>query len=274
MSDLDSGVTEQAPQNNNDDFKGIVVETNGEKVNTQSEAVVEANPEAPESEGGVEKPKRPGRWERQYLKQQKEIEELKALVAKDKAPVISDKPKEPPKEADYENVLDYLDAKQDYKVELALQKQSEQTQKATSEAAKQQEFQQKVESFAEREAKIIAENPDYVEDIADLLDAGVINKPMMEAIVESDVGEQVSLFLSKNPKEAALISQLPEKQMYRVLGLLEAHISGPKPETPPAPRQTAATAPIAPVRSNPASNATIDPSKDQRSFEKWFYKGK
>ena len=271
MSDLDSGVTEQAPQNN-DDFKGIVVETNGEKVDTQSETVEPVKTEPTESEGGEEKPKRPGRWERQFLKQQKEIEELKALVAQGKAPVTTEEPKGPPKESDFENVLDFFDAKQDWKVEQALEKQKEQTQKVTAESAKQEEFKQKVSAFSEREAKVIAENPEYLEDMAELLEVGAINQPMMEAIVESDIGEQVSLFLSKNPKEAALISKLPERQMYRVLGLLEAHIS--KTDTPPAQRQTAATAPIAPVRASPASNASIDPSKDQRSFEKWFYKGK
>jgi hypothetical protein len=279
MSDENIGVTDNAvaAPEITDDFKGLLVESNGEKLekSTQSEPVEEP-PIENEGEPKLEveqKPKRPGKVERQLAREQAEKAELLARLEKlEKQQTVnkSDKPDvdAPPNPNDFEDVLDFIAADRQYAIDQALKNERQARTREQTEVQKSQDIQKKAESLKEREAKIVEENPTYYEDIDDLVSEGLITQPIIEAVLDSPIGEKIGLHLTKNPDDAAVLAQLTGPAFYRAIGILEAHLAGNKEENT-VQRQTKATAPISQVRTSAVSDG--DPSKmSQREFDKWM----
>lgn len=271
-------VTAENNELQNDD--GIVVDNGGAIVNEakKSEEAEKAAKAAEEAEAEAEKVKKqkPGKWERQLEKERAEKAEMAARLEKLEK-LVSDKsdPGEnaPPKIEDFENVLDFLKAEREYEFEKFKKSLMEEKTK-TDEVSKQQvEFEKKRQAYDVREAKIIAENPDYIENLTELAEAGHITDPMIEVIYDSEIGEKIALHLTKNPDEAAIISQLSGPQLYRVMGMLEARLSGGQSQENTGVRQTKAAPPINPVKVQ--SSSQKDPKDmSQAEYEEWLYKGR
>jgi len=217
-------------------------------------------------EESSEKPKRPGRLERIIQKQQQEIESLRQ--AQNREPIKSDKPVQdgPPNIDDYgDNAIDYVVdlAKYEARQELIRGKEADRVQQ--TEAQQQAEKISKLEAFQEREAQIIAANPDYDSKLKEMYSEGILTDTMIEEIQDSDMGEKISLHLTKNPELAEAMSEMTNKQLTKVIGILELQLSG---EGKAAVKTTKAPQPITPVRAN--SVQAKDP--DDMSYEeslKW-----
>lgn len=73
-------------------------------------------------------------------------------------------------------------------------------------------------------------------DFDAVINAGLgpfLSPTLAEAIAESEVGDDVSYWLGKNPAEAHRIAQLPERQMVRELTKLESKVTAPvRPSIP------------------------------------------
>lgn len=224
----------------------------------------EATPiEAPETEEKVdveaekpsEKPKRKGRLERELDRKNAEIARLSALIQpqnQEKQSNKSDFPIQdgPPRIEDYEDVMDYYDARQDWKVKEALRE----VQKQQSEAQKQVEINERIDDFNEREAAIIEENPDYTEKLIELHEDGALTPKMISYIrEESPIGEKIALHLTKFPADAAIIAQLDGKQFEKAMWAIEHYVSTNQGEVAVV-KTTKAPQPISPVKSNAVSS--------------------
>ena len=256
-----------------DDLKGIKAVSDGEVISDPKKSEVEEpkveEPKETKPEG--DKPKRPGKVERENARLKERLEQLEALVPKQIPADKSEKPSEegPPKEADFENVLDYLKADRDYAIEQAKKSLKEETQKELTENQTKALIEKKQLDFVEREQAIIKENPEYAETVLELYEDGLITDPMVEYIkFESKAGEKISLYLTQHPDEAETISKLRGKELDRVMWALDQHVNT-QPKEQVAERQTKAIAPITPVKV-PASTEGPDPTKSQRDFEKWM----
>ena len=66
-----------------------------------------------------------------------------------------------------------------------------------------------------------------------------ITPAMLEVIKESELGPELAYHFGKNPAEAAKLAVLPERQLAREIGKLEARFSAPRPaaKQPPEPVQ-------------------------------------
>lgn len=278
MSDQDQGVTDTpvAATETQDDFKGLIVESDGERLNeTKKSDPVEDKPvlegeDKPEVE---QKPKRPGKVERLLAKEQAEKAELLARLEKlekaqpankSEAPVVEG----PPNSDDYPDVLDFIAADRQYAIDQALKAFLEGQVRNLTEAETKEKTVQRDKDFSTREAVIISENPEYSDTVQSMYEEGLITAPMIEAFKDSPVGEKVALHLTQNQDDAEILSQLKGPAFYKALGILEAHLSG-NTEEKTVQRQTKATAPIAPVRSS--ANTDSDPTKmNLRDFDKWM----
>lgn len=270
--------TEDTTNQPHDD--GIVVDNGGAIVNEAKKSELEAEQakkDAEAAEAEKVKKQKPGKWERQLERERAEKAEMAARLEKlEKLVSGKSDPAEdaPPKIEDFENVLDFIKAERDYELEKFKKSLAEERNK-TDEVSKQQvEFEKKLQAYDLREAKIIAENPDYIENLTELAEAGHITQPMIEVIYDSDIGEKIALHLTKNPDEAALISTLSGPQLYRVMGMLEARLtSGNQSQENTGVRQTKAAPPINPVKIQ--SKSQKDPKDmDQREYEEWLYSGR
>jgi len=260
-----------------DDLKGIKAVSDGEVINDpkSEEEVKQPETEAePKPEG--DKPKRPGKVERENARLKAELEAINARLAKVEQPAREpEKPSEagPPNEADFENVLDFLKAERAYELKQLKAELKTETQKELTESQTQALIQKKEMNFIEREQAVIKEHPDYAETVLELYEDGLITDPMVEYIkYESTAGENISLYLTQHPEEAEIISKLKGRELDRVMWTLDQHVNS-QPKEVVAERQTKAAAPITPVRV-PASTEGPDPTKSQRDFEKWFKQGK
>lgn len=239
----------------------------------QSENTAKAQAEAVEAEKA--KKLKLGKWERSLIeKERAEKAELAARLEKLEKQISgkSDPEDAPPKEADFENVMDFLKAERAYELKKFKEDLVKEGETKTETAKQQIEFEEKRKAYSLREAAMIANNPDYLPRLIELNDAGYISEPLKEAIFDSDQGEKIALYLTQNPDDAAKISRLQGKELYRVVGMLEAHISQNQPEQADSQvRQTKAAAPIAPVKSNSQGQKDIK-DMNQQEYEAYMHK--
>lgn len=106
--------------------------------------------------------------------------------------------------------------------------------------------------------------PDY-DEVVGMSDAPM-SQPMAEAIVDSDVGPQVTYYLAKNPQEAARIAGLSPVKAIREIAAIEAKIKAPA-----VPTAKATSAPTPPTHaSGRGTTASKDPSRmSMDEFDAW-----
>jgi hypothetical protein len=98
--------------------------------------------------------------------------------------------------------------------------------------------------------------PDF-DEVVGMSDAPM-SQAMAEAIVDSDVGPQLTYHLAKNPQEAARIAGLSPVKAIREIAMIEAKLKAP---AAPTVKATSAPPPPTHVSSRSASAVSKDPSR-------------
>lgn len=137
-----------------------------------------------------------------------------------------------------------------------------------SKVAEQTEREQQarlLEGFQSRVQSARDSLPDY-DEVVGLSDAPM-SKPMAEAILDSDVGPQLTYHLAKNPQEAARIAALSPVKAIREIAAIEAKLKAPA--IAPAAKATSAPPPPTHV-SGRGTTAAKDPSRmSMEEFDAW-----
>jgi hypothetical protein len=123
-----------------------------------------------------------------------------------------------------------------------------------AEEKKQEAAQQRMQTFAEKEAAFRVAHPDY--DTVARNPAVPITQQVAEVILETDDPPAIAYYLGQNPQEAAAIAQMTPHQIGRAIGRIEAKLSAPAaPEAtrPPEPKTvTRAPPPVTTLSGAPA----------------------
>lgn len=152
-----------------------------------------------------------------------------------------------------------------YQAHLSAEVRKEAAKAAREELTREQQSQTKMERIAshqEREAVFAKDLPDYFE----IAHYAPINETMADVIMDSENGPAIAYYLGKNPRVAASIARLPQLQMAREIGRIEATKLADKPKAP----QVSSAPPPAPKLAAGESRVEKDP-KDMTDaeFAKW-----
>jgi hypothetical protein len=168
-----------------------------------------------------------------------------------------------PKQADFKTVGDFTEALVEYEAKKAGEKA-----RANANAERQQEqANQVIGQFVERQDEFKKATPDYDE----IVGAANIETPpaVMQYLVESEVGPKLTYHLAKHPEEVARLRKLSPSRQLAELGKLEATLE--KKAEPPPPNKgdegkptarevSKAPAPIAPLEAK-STPVQKDPSQ-------------
>jgi len=173
-------------------------------------------------------------------------------------------PKEPdpkPQRSEFVSDDDYQEALTDWKVDQKLAERQREEQQARITAAQQQ----LADNWDRRREAVKTEIPDWHEVVsASEID---LPNPIYTAIVESDLGPQITYYLAKNPDEARLLRGMSLTSAIRMLGKLEDRLAAEKVPAPAAkkdePKPAAQAATVAPEKSK--APPPIDPLSDASS---------
>jgi hypothetical protein len=187
-------------------------------------------------------------------------EELKtvkqAIPAKDK-----------PKLDDFEGEAEFMEALAGWKVDQRLRDHEEQTTKETRETTEKKAIDEEYEALDSKMEKGRDKYPDFNELV--LNENLKLSESMVEAVLFSDVAEDILYYLGKHPDESAKIAKLPAMKAANELGKIEAKLTAP----PPKKKTTQAPDPIIPV----ATTGMIDKDPGQmtpREYREWREKRK
>lgn len=165
------------------------------------------------------------------------------------------KPDAVPKRDDFETYEDYIEAKATHSARKMINEELrkvEHTMSQDIEKERQQAEEQEVHSRLEIiKTKGREKYQDF--DAVALAENLPITRAMAEAIAESDVADEVSYYLGKNPEEAERISKMRPLSAARAIGLLETTLKT-------KPSQTKAPSPARPT-SGGGSQSTRDLAK-------------
>lgn len=104
---------------------------------------------------------------------------------------------------------------------------------------REQEVTRKVTSYEQRVTQYAAEDPNgWLEAISAPID---YSQPMLDAIMESDIGPKIGVYLARNLNEAMQIAQMSPASAIRAIGKIEAKLEAPVPK--PEKKTTAAPPP-------------------------------
>ena len=99
------------------------------------------------------------------------------------------------------------------------------------------------------------DHPDFDQAIEAAEKAGLVTPQIVRAVVDSDVGVQLSYYLATNPAELQALHGLNEKQFYKAIGRIESKLEG---GTSIPAKTTKAPPPISPVKSTAKSTKSMD----------------
>jgi hypothetical protein len=175
--------------------------------------------------------------------------------------------KDKPKLDDFEGEAEFLEALADWKVDQKLRDHEEQTTKATRESTEKKAIDEEYEALDSKMEKGRDKYPDFNELVLD--ENLKLSEAVIEAVLFSDIAEDVLYYLGKHPDESARISKLPAMKAAHELGKIEAKLTAP----PPKKKTTQAPDPIIPV----ATTGAIDKDPGQmtpREYREWREKTK
>ena len=135
---------------------------------------------------------------------------------------------------DYDDVLEYVEAKAAYIAKQTYTKEA-------SELSKKKQ----IESFAERAEIVRAEKPDFDEKLNFVLDSGLLEPQIEDAIMSSNMSAEVAYHLAQYPADLVTLRGLPEAGLPKAMKAIEAFIKNAG-ATQEAPRVTKAQPPITP----------------------------
>ena len=230
------------------------------------EAETSEKPEEPQDK----EPRKPGRRERQRQREFEQVLQEKAKLEQELQRFKSgtkDQVTEEPKIEDYDDVIAWSKAQAKWEA-----KQELNAYKAEQEQAQEQQYLQKqVAEHEAREEAFQQQFPDYEEKVTALVQSGLITPEVQKAVVSSDMSERIAYHLTQFPSDALQLAQIGQsgnkQAMRQAIATIEDFIES-NPQVA-AVKQTKATSPISPVKSNSGST-TPDPTKmSLREFEKW-----
>lgn len=236
----------------------------------------------PNTEQADQKPKKMGGYQRRILNLSNENQLLRqqlqemqqgrpaAQRPEQNAAVAKAKDGEPQID-DYENVLDFVKDHVKWSSNEALKAFKSEQETTAKQQQAQAEYETKQNSFNDRVEGLLEKVPDYYERAAALYQQGLITPAIESAILDSPVGEMVTLYFMANPNELAALAQAPEAHAYRAIALVEAHLLQGQNRQPQAPqgtvkRTTTAAAPISPVKPSANTQASV---RDDLPYEEW-----
>jgi len=275
MDDKDTAVTEPEAEEQQPAPEAENAEVKPEE---KAEAEGEAESEDEEKSEEEEEPKpkrrnRPGKSQREIARlraQNDRLEEMvKALLPRQggDSPADAVEPREParePKQEDFQDYGQYLEARAVWAAESAVDK------RLTSERERYQESSRKqaLEAAQTRYNERLDEAREKYEDFDDVAFAEDVHieDTMANAIMDSEIGPDIQYYLGSYPQEAARIARLSPVGQAREIGRLEAKLSAP----PPPKRTTSAPPPVTPVTGKGAAPTKVDP--DKLSTKEWIEK--
>jgi FtsZ-interacting cell division protein YlmF len=252
---------------------------------TESDVPEAETPEQEPVKQEEEQPKpkpRPKGYLKKLGKAEAEIEFLREQLKQYQTPKQEEKPKElvEPSINDYQTYAEFTDAQRRYDRELAKQeaqglvkgelealgKKAEEQHRAQTLAQKGQEFDQLLQ---EREAT----NPGIVQKLDEIIQEGLISKPIAELIVQSPKSIELAEYFADNKADLMALGQMNPMQQQMAMAFIQGKLSTAQQAAPEA-RQTKAPAPITPLGS-PKVRPTIDKNTDfnkmsQEDFEREF----
>lgn len=249
----------------NDETQAALVEDDATPVEQEEVTEAEQSEETATSDeqqnedGEQPKPRRKRGAERRIAQLTRRTHELEAQLQ------ALQQPQEPKQEAakeprreDFDSYEDFLEARQDYKVEQRLAREAETRQQREAETIQQRQAQ----AFAERRDNLIDNGADAYPDFEEVaLDEMLpITQTMADALIQSESGHDLWYHLGKNPQKAERIANLnPVQQVYE-LGRLEASLKvSKKPSNAPPPPKPVGT-----------RNETPNALRDDLSTEEWI----
>ncbi|NIA67784.1 hypothetical protein HBA54_04200 [Pelagibius litoralis] len=258
--------TEDAPAEKAEDEPKADAEEESEG-SDGDEPAVEDEPE--------EKPKRnrPGKAQRQLIKAQAEIDALKgmvyALAEKQGGPGPADPgqqrsdttPADFPKQEDFTDYSQFLDAKAEWVAERKAQEVIERERNSFQEKQAKRSHDAAMAAHMGRVDKARVEYEDF--DEVAFADDVMITPEMHNAILGSEHGPKVQYYLGSHPDEAARITRMDAYAQVREIGKLEAKLTAKPPKK-------STTAPPPPKTLKGGGKPEKDPAKmTQAEYEAW-----
>lgn len=226
------------------------------------------------------KPRRkPNQAERRALRAERERDRLLDVLLQERGggkPQAEQKAKPAglPKQADYENYEDYIDARVAYRADQVVE-QRLQTARQDSQKAQQARTQRDLEQAYHQR---VDEARDQYEDFDEVAysDDVQITAVMRDALVESEFGPHVQYYLGDNPDEAAKIAALSPTAQIRAIGRLETRFANKaeekseagEAETGAPARKTTSAPP--PVKAFGGKKASGNVHPDKLDINEWM----
>jgi SpoU rRNA methylase family enzyme len=162
-----------------------------------------------------------------------------------------------PKASDYTDAFEYAEALSDWKVKEAFAAKD----RSDAAARAQQEREKVASTWAERQAQVTEEFPDYME-ITGKLNV-VVSDELRDAIIDSEVGPRILYHLAQNPAEAKALAAMKPGAALKAIGKLEAKYepaaeSAPKIPQKILPKPSKAPAPIKPLKGGEVSDTRVN----------------
>lgn len=233
---------EEAQQNVENVEKQSEESTTSEQETPPVENTEQGEPEgegAPPSETETRPKGRSAKGRISQLTREKKLlrAELEQLKGKQGA---EDKPKGKPKEEDFDNYNEYVEALADHRYDTRKQQDEK-----DAIARKAQEYQFEIQQNFNVKAEVFAEaNPDF-DDIAttdEMLDIYETNPAFEEAVSISENAAELAYHLGKNPDKAREIAKMSPVQAAMAVARVESEITKSKPNN-----VSSAPIPIKPV---------------------------
>ena len=175
---------------------------------------------------------------------------LKAQVDGQQRPAQQAEDPDKPKPEQFKTYEEYLDKLSDWKLD-----QREKAAVAQREAETAKSTQQTVQKrWTENSQKAREKHADFDHVIDQDLE---ISRPMLDAILDSEIGPEVAYFLGKNPAEAQRIAGLSPTAAAREIGKIEAKLA-PAAEPEKKPEPSKAPAPATPVKGGSVQTGPTD----------------
>lgn len=233
----------------------------------ESSVTVEDQAESTTAEAAEpEKPKpdpvqrRIDRLTREKYQLKARLEELERRVS-EPAPKAAE-PQGAPKLEQFESFDDYVSAKAEWVAEQKFRTLTESQQRAAQEQQAKRQQAEVSQSWQQRVESARTSVPDYDEIIES---ADVVLSPAMgQAIVESEQGPMVALYLARHPEEAEKLASLSPTAVARAIGRIEAKLEGEQINK----TQSTAPKPPSPVRGSTVKPTSALEADDYDTFVK------
>jgi hypothetical protein len=234
-------------------------ETSGE-----SESESESGTEQAESKEQKKKlsgfQRRLQKFERQIQDAQIEAEYWKRQAMQQTTAQPTQTVDEEPLLKNFDNVEDYVIAREKYLLEKVVpQKVMELTEATVSKTTQSQAQNQIIQTYQQKVVEVQKEIADYNEVVADLPDLPL---DMQEFLISSDVGPRLTYHLAQNEDLVSRLTSLSAVRRIAELGKLEEQV------TPKAKKITAAPAVAPKIKATPAANVVTDLSQ-ARNFQEY-----